>query len=238
MLAFEKHQRALVLGVVVLTGLVRPQSCPSCQNGGSCTAVLNSPGQYQCQCPSAWQGVDCSIAVAAAPSQSPTSADACGGCLNGAICQQSFNSPGSYECQCNAGWSGTLCDIRQPVASPTASPGKITPTSCGSLTCQNNGTCNQVFNSPGTYECTCPAAWKGVDCTISNLAPSSPLKAAAPAPSSSTANSRNKLSDPDHHSFPRKHFPEALKDVLLLEACSGCSGYCSCQNTMRLEQPC
>ena len=216
MLAFGNHQRTLVLGVVVLTGFVRSQSCPSCQNGGTCIAVPNSPGQYQCQCPSAWQGVDCSIAVAAAPSPSPTSPDACGGCLNGALCQQTFNSPGSYECQCSDGWSGTLCDVRQLNSTPTASPGRTTPTSCGSLICQNNGTCNQVFNSPGTYECTCPGAWKGVDCTISNLAPSSPSKAAAPAPSSSTANSRNKISDPEDHSFPRKHFSVVLKEILFL----------------------
>ena len=260
MLAFQKHPASSGVVVLLLIRLVNSQSCPSCLNGGTCAEVLNSPGQYlcqcpsswqgldcsvaappassptgnsssatlcgssgsclhggscgevpnspgqyQCNCPSGWQGVDCSIASGAAPSPSPKTNDSCGGCLNGALCQQAYNSPGDYSCQCKSGWSGVLCDVRTSSSSPpTASPARTTSTSCGSLTCNNNGTCISVYNSPGSYQCSCKPGWKGIDCTLPNVAPaSSPSKASGP--SSSSANSKNSSLNPEDHGFPRKY---------------------------------
>ena len=183
------------------------QNCPVCQHGGTCQAVPNSPGQYQCTCASSWQGLDCSTAAAPATSLN-ASKDACGGCLHGGLCQQVVNSPGSYFCQCQAGWSGTLCDSADtssapPVASP-ASPA-ATGTSCGSLKCQHGGTCSKTFNSPGSYECHCPAAWQGLDCSEpsgSSLMPApAPAKAAKP-PAPMLEESRDFYSNVEISSFP------------------------------------
>ena len=176
-------------------------SCGGCLNGGSCQEVYNSPGNYYCQCQAGFVGQLCQTPP---PATAPAaSTDSCGGCRNGGNCQGVYNSPGSYYCQCTAGFSGPLCDSVSPTASPVRSSG----TNCGTYICQNGGTCSQVFNSPGDYQCSCINGWQGLDCTTDSAAASA--KAPGPAKGSQISaieGSNSKATQSGSSGFPREYY--------------------------------
>ncbi len=260
MLSLGTKVAEIALSLLILSsGILAQSSCPTCQNGGTCGEVPNSPGQHLCICPSSWTGLDCSQAAIASSNssiqQSSSESDSCGGCLNAATCQQVYNSPGSYYCQCATGYSGSLCQTAPPAAAPTAqsdscggcrnggscqqvynSPGSyycqckggdegslcelappapspvrssgVTCGSSGSYTCQNGGTCSAVFNSPGEYQCTCPARWRGLDCSSR----SSPASAPSPTPAKSQNAPRQttRSSQSASGGFPRENLTDCF----------------------------
>jgi hypothetical protein len=71
-------------------------------------------------------------------------------CRNGGTCNNT--GPLTYECICPNGFIGQQCEFVDPCV--TYSP------------CQNGATCvSSIVNSNGTYFCSCPGLYYGVNCT-------------------------------------------------------------------------
>lgn len=145
-----------------------------CQNGGTCIDGVN---KYTCSCPANFTGPFCAQDV-----------DECSirphVCQNGATCA---NTHGSFSCICVNGWTGATCseNINDCVDIPCFNgatchdrvgsfycqcpPGKTgllchLEDACASNPCQAGAVCD---TSPvdGTYICSCPSGFKGIDCT-------------------------------------------------------------------------
>ncbi|KAH7984134.1 hypothetical protein HPB52_017345 [Rhipicephalus sanguineus] len=97
----------------------------------------NTIGGYSCICVNGWTGADCSENI-----------DDCAvaACFNGATCHDRV---GSFYCQCAPGKTGLLCHLDDACASNPCHAGAICDTS----------------PIDGTYLCSCPNGFQGVDCT-------------------------------------------------------------------------
>jgi len=97
----------------------------------------NTIGGYNCICVNGWTGHDCSENI-----------DDCNdaACLNGATCHDRV---GSFYCQCPPGKTGLLCHLND---------------ACTSNPCHEGAIC-ETSPIDGSYQCSCPAGFKGANCT-------------------------------------------------------------------------
>ncbi|XP_022249667.1 cadherin-related tumor suppressor-like [Limulus polyphemus] len=111
-----------------------PCSPNPCLGGGTCH---HDDENFQCVCPSKYQGKQC---------ESPKT-DACVSlpCQNGGTCEEAPN--GSFFCLCRPDFRGTVCEQ--------------TTDSCRPNRCLNGGTC--IVENPG-YRCACKANYFGRHC--------------------------------------------------------------------------
>ncbi|XP_057337332.1 cubilin-like isoform X2 [Microplitis mediator] len=134
-----------------ISSKLRQNQCTSnpCLNGGTCIRVYDN---FQCICPSFWEGSNCGIDVNECARFMGTDL----GCQNGATCT---NLPGSYRCSCTSGWYGVDC-----TSNTMACNAQNSHTLCG-----DHGTCVSTGTTRG-YTCLCSQGWKsnGDDpaCTI------------------------------------------------------------------------
>eukprot|EP00057_Strongylocentrotus_purpuratus_P031399 XP_784490.3 PREDICTED: fibropellin-1 [Strongylocentrotus purpuratus] len=138
-----------------------------CMNGGVCVDEVNS---FTCNCAAGYTGDTCQ-----------TDIDNCtpNPCMNGGACTDGVNS---YTCACVAGFTGNMCetDINDCSPNPCMNGGSCTDgvntftctcasgfsgdtcttADCGSVVCQNSGTCV----SSGL--CDCVTGFTGTMCEI------------------------------------------------------------------------
>lgn len=123
-----------------------------CENGGKCVA------QDTCECPTGWNGIDCT---------KPVCSTACG---RNTLC----TAPDT--CTCRPGWQGNGCNTAQCTQVACYNGGSCTaPDTCTCAdgwfdsncttpvcrdTCANGGRCI------GPNTCHCPRDWTGPDCRI------------------------------------------------------------------------
>ncbi|XP_023215803.1 neurogenic locus Notch protein-like [Centruroides sculpturatus] len=151
--------------------------CPGnlCQNGATCNDGINS---YTCHCPSTYTGQYCSKDVDECAMRPNV-------CKNGATCT---NTVGGFSCICVNGWTGPDCSENIDDCAVAAcfngatchdrvgsfycqcAPGKTgllchLDDACASNPCHEGAICD---TSPidGTYICSCPGGFKGVECTV------------------------------------------------------------------------
>ncbi|XP_030844921.1 fibropellin-1-like [Strongylocentrotus purpuratus] len=142
-------------------------STTPCMNGGVCVDEVNS---FTCNCAAGYTGDTCQ-----------TDIDDCtpNPCMNGGACTDGVNS---YTCACVAGFTGNMCetDINDCSPNPCMNGGSCTDgvntftctcasgfsgdtcttADCGSVVCQNSGTCV----SSGL--CDCVTGFTGTMCEI------------------------------------------------------------------------
>ncbi|XP_021351155.1 protein crumbs-like isoform X4 [Mizuhopecten yessoensis] len=106
-----------------------------CQNGAQC---LPGYHDYQCTCPSGYEGRWCETNT---PDCGPQSCDS-----NHAVCVDMVDN---YFCDCQPGYTGTRCDVAIDY--------------CQNSSCQNNGSCE---NGTGDYQCQCTNEYTGKDCSV------------------------------------------------------------------------
>ena len=184
------QQLAALLWVV---GCVQAQAqqgspcSPVCQNSGQCQQQFNSEG-YSCNCTgTGFAGLDClqpeTAANNSASAPAASQSSACSPvCQNSGKCQQQFNSEG-YSCNCaGTGFVGLDCSQSETPANNTASAPAVSQGSACQPACQNNGECQQQFNSQ-SYACSCSGTgFTGLAC--SQLLQNEATPAPAPQPAS------------------------------------------------------
>ncbi|XP_043211446.1 uncharacterized protein LOC122375928 isoform X2 [Amphibalanus amphitrite] len=119
-----------------------------CLNGGSCQYL--SPGEFNCQCRSAWTGRTCDV-----PRDPCGESDTCGA---GWKCRRDPSAALGYTCGCDhrPGWRATSAtDPRCVLVEPCRAKAP----------CGNGGTCVPTMEDgePG-FRCQCPLAWGGPVC--------------------------------------------------------------------------
>ncbi|RWS31869.1 neurogenic locus Notch protein-like protein, partial [Leptotrombidium deliense] len=145
-----------------------------CQNGGKCIDGINS---YSCECTSQYKGTYCAEDVDECSVRPSV-------CKNGATC---INTNGGYNCICVNGWTGKNCSENVDDCAAAACfngatchdrvgafycecpPGKTgllchLDDACTSNPCHDAAICDTSVVD-GTYICSCPQGFKGVDCT-------------------------------------------------------------------------
>ncbi|XP_069119516.1 LOW QUALITY PROTEIN: protein crumbs homolog 1-like [Argopecten irradians] len=117
-------------------GCVEGNQClyQRCQNGAQCLAGYHD---YQCTCPSGFEGRWCETNT---PDCTPQSCDA-----THAVCVDLVDN---YFCDCHPGYTGTRCDVSINY--------------CQNNSCQNNGSCE---NGTNDYQCNCTEDFTGKDCS-------------------------------------------------------------------------
>ncbi|CAF3317293.1 unnamed protein product [Rotaria socialis] len=156
---FCSVQNVITTTIATTTATSGTCSPNPCLNGGSCLRHGNS---YICVCTLQYTGPTCALVrtTTAPPVISPNSTITClqQPCRNGATC---YNSGSSYFCYCGSNnlYTGKNCEtnISPLPTTTTPSPTTITPLptsncplNCGSGTCVNVGSGNQIL-----YACLC-----------------------------------------------------------------------------------
>ena len=118
-------------------------------NTGKCTEL--SPTTYNCTCPVAYIGVNCSIKN---PCYNNTNQ-----CSGNGICIASESQP-YFTCKCMMGVEGDRCQYNR-LCNMSVSP------------CMNNGTCNVMYAD--NYTCSCASGYAGVNCETSLSTGAAPL---------------------------------------------------------------
>ncbi|KAL8605787.1 hypothetical protein ACOMHN_011149 [Nucella lapillus] len=117
-----------------------------CENGAKCEGGVGRVADYTCDCPSGWQGKNC------------TEEDLCPTqpCQNKAACL--FTGHGQYKCQCPSDYFGKNCQNYDLCVA--TSP------------CQNGAICRMHDN--GAYSCACPDYFSGLHCNVPDPCSPSP----------------------------------------------------------------